>query len=465
MKGILLLLVFGVVFFSKAQDLTFKKGGITDHIKVNDSIDETFAVYLPGNFDMSKKWPVLFVYDMQGRGEKVLRLFSAAAEHEGYVLAASNNIHDSLSISKNVLISHRMFNSVFSLFPIKKERTYAGGVSGGARFASLLPTFIKDVKGVISAGSSLPNSDILSIHKPYHFIGIVGNEDYNYSKMLANNKTLNKLKFPNQVLIFDGGEQWPNKEYVIKALQIFTFSAMASGNMAKNDSLIRRAYQKNLIAVNTLVNANKSLRAEHLLVEMISVYASHQNIDSLKLIRKKLRKTKLFRSQYRNHNAVFLKETLIKEDYGYYLEEDILTYNFNNLGWWTYQMEVLGKYEKSSNPYEQQMAKRLCGYVNALIEDNIDGLKAEKGIDLEALNLLYMLKTITAPKDYTSYLRVISNSAKMEDFGTALFYLEELLKNGFTNKKELYSLKDTGLLRITPEYKEIIVKYLDTSSK
>ena len=72
-----------------------------------------------------------------------------------------------------------------------------------------------------------------------------------------------------------------------------------------------------------------------------------------------------------------------------------------------------------------------------------------------------MLKTITDPTDYDYYLKVISLSAKKEDFGTAIFYLEEVLKRGYKDKERLYSLDHTALLRITPEYNKVIEKYLD----
>ena len=48
----------------------------------------------------------------------------------------------------------------------------------------------------------------------------------------------------------------------------------------------------------------------------------------------------------------------------------------------------------------------------------------------------------------------------MEDYGTALFYLEELLKNGYTDKSELYELENTALFRITPEFNMLVEKYL-----
>ena len=95
-----------------------------------------------------------------------------------------------------------------------------------------------------------------------------------------------------------------------------------------------------------------------------------------------------------------------------------------------------------------------------MIEDNIDIEEAQTSVNGEAVIFLWMLKTITDPLNYSYYLKIISDSAKYEDFGTALFYLEELLKNGYKDKTELYSLENTALLRITPEFNNIVEKYL-----
>ena len=123
-------------------------------------------------------------------------------------------------------------------------------------------------------------------------------------------------------------------------------------------------------------------------------------------------------------------------------------------------MEELKKYDNSKILAEREMGKRLLGYVNALIEDNIDIVNGGSQVDQEVLSLLWMLKTITEPEDYSYYLKIITDSAKIEDYGTSLFYLEELLKNGYTDKAELYSLEGTALLRITSEFNEIVAKYL-----
>ncbi|MFH6602048.1 alpha/beta hydrolase [Maribacter algicola] len=460
MKRILFVLALGSFICASAQQIALKKGVITDAVSVLDTVAESFALYLPTNFDTSKKWPVVFVFDMKGRGRQALGVFKEAAEEQGYILASSNNVSDSLSLTDNMLVSSRMFNSVYNMLPAQMNRTYVAGFSGGGRFSSLIPTFIKTVKGVISCGSAISTTEVLSDKNPFHFIGIVGNLDYSYPDLISLEETLDRLKFPNQLLVFEGGHEWPPKEQLSKALELFTLGAMADNIVARDTTFIHRSYKKNLGEAGQFVTKNKPLLADRAILDMIDVYRPFISVDSLKENRKTLKKNKFYRSHTRSQNSIFFKESLIKDDYDYYLEEDIMHYNFNNLGWWKYQMEELEKYDKSQNVFERQMGVRLRGYINALVADNIDLLKVEPNLDLDALNFLYMLKTIIDPKNAEGYLKVISISAQIEDYGTALFYLEELLKTGYDNRSALYEIENTALLRITPEYNKVVEKYL-----
>lgn len=456
----MILLFLGTVYMAKAQQFTLKKGAVIDSIAVQDSIPESFSLFLPTSFDMEKNWPIVFVFDMDGRGKQAIRMYMEAAENQGYVLVSSNNVSDTLSTSQNILITGRMFNTVVKLFPIHKNRTYTSGLGTGAQFASVLPLFVKGITGVISCGSAYPNLEVLNAGQSFHWIGIVGKEDYAYTEMLATKGVLDKLKIPNNLMVFDGGREWPSTIYMKKAMEIFTLSAMAKGDIDSDNGYIDRSYTNNLTELNGLLNTNKLLQADNLLDVALSAYRLHKETDSLKNIKKQLRKNKDFKAMQRDENNTMLMESFIKEDYLYSLEEDVATYNYNNLGWWLYQMGELKKYEKSKLVAERQMGKRLLGFINAIIDEDISLQGVEKQIDQEALSLLWMLKTITAPKEYDNYLNVITNSAKEGDFGTALFYLEELLKNGYTDKVRLYKLDHTALLRITPEFNQIVEKYL-----
>ena len=460
MKKLLLVLTLSISFLSTAQQLTLRKGAIMESIAVNDTVAENFALYLPTKFEASKSWPVIFVYDMQGRGEQVLRMLSSAAEKNNYILAASNNVNDSLSLTQNVLISKRMFNTVFTLFKIQKDRVYTAGFDGGARIASVMPTFMNQITGVISCGSTVGNKEILSNKNPFHFVGVVGVEDFNYPEMAKMEKLFDIMKFPNQTLVFDGGHKWPSQELLSRAIELFDLSAMAKKVIPVDTSYVEKSYDRRILEVNELISNNRAVQAYNELGEVMEVYRHFKNVDSLKASRKVLKRGTAYKTQKRSLNTWLFKESLIKDDYDYYLEEDILTYNYNNLGWWNYQMGELKKYKNSKYIFQRQMGVRLEGYLNALIADNIDLIVLDTPIDEEALNFLWMLKTIISPDDFSNYLKVISWNAKVEDYGTALYYLEELLKKGYTNTDELYALENTALFRITPAFNTLVAKYL-----
>ncbi|MEP2238245.1 MAG: alpha/beta hydrolase [Maribacter sp.] len=460
MKKILLFAFVLISWTSFAQELRLLRGAITENLIVNDSVSETYSLYLPTDFEVNKPWPVVFVMDLDGKGKAAVSMLINAAEKEGYVLASSNNISDSLSIAENVLVANRMFNSVFNTIPTAKNRTYTAGFSSGAMFASILPTFVREIKGVISIGASVGNVEILSVKQPFQFIGLVNRSDYNFTDMYNTRQILNKLKFPNELLVFDGDRNLPEKEVIAKAFRMLTLTSMAKGHLQRNDSLINASYNEFLVDVNASVSKQKPLLATYQMLDMEKIFYPLMKLDSLKASQKVLRRSTSYRQANRSQNSYFLKESFTKEDYSYYLEEDIISYNYANLGWWNYQMDELSKLDKSTNLFERQMSARLRGYINALVSDNIDFIAEDEKVDWEALNLLNMIKTITAPTEHEGYLNVISASSKMEDYGTALFYLEELLKTGYSDKQKLYSIEHTSLFRIMPEFNEMIEKYL-----
>ena len=88
MKNILLLtfvLISSVVY---SQELRLLRGAITENLAVNDTVNETYSLYLPSNFEINRPWPVAFVMDLKGKGKAAVSMLINAAEQEGYVLAA-----------------------------------------------------------------------------------------------------------------------------------------------------------------------------------------------------------------------------------------------------------------------------------------------------------------------------------------------------------------------------------------
>ena len=145
MKKIILFLFLGAGLWGNSQQMTLKKGIVIDSIPVKDSISESYSLFLPTSFQMDRNWPILLVFDMEGKGKRAVRMFQEAAEKQGYILAAPNNVNDSLSTSQNILVTGRMFNDIIRLLPIHKNRSYSAGFDSGARFASVLPIFVKAI--------------------------------------------------------------------------------------------------------------------------------------------------------------------------------------------------------------------------------------------------------------------------------------------------------------------------------
>ncbi len=197
-----------------------------------------------------------------------------------------------------------------------------------------------------------------------------------------------------------------------------------------------------------------------MVVEAESLFEDLADTDWLRWKRKTLRGERGYKDQKRDWERVVLNERILIDDYIFYLDDDVLNFNLNNLGWWNNQMEKIKKFKASPKKEEQLSGLRLEGFVNALIADYIAVSAMGPKPDDDALIFLYMLKTITAPAEEENYLKVISLTAKYSDFGTANFYLEELLKNGYKDADRLYNLPHTGLLRISPEYNSIIARYL-----
>ncbi|MFS4416702.1 alpha/beta hydrolase [Maribacter sp. 2307ULW6-5] len=457
--AILLFLFCALPFGLMAQEVTLSKGAITEGLVVNDSLKETFSVFLPKAFDTERAWPIVFVMDLKGKGRQALSMFTAAAEQEGFVLVAPDHLSDSLSLSQNVLVTNRLFNRVATLLPIEKSGVYTAGFDDGARFASVLPTFINRIKGVIAVNASMATTEVLNPKNPFHFVGVVSPESYNYTNLLNEKAVMKGMKMPHHLVLHKEDGMLPDPKTLGQALKIAALQQKKRGAAGRDEAYVRRAYEEMLDRANMFFTNNEPLLAENVLENMEDLFKGFKDTDALRSTYRTLRRSKSYRIQMRRQESYMLNESFTREDYSYYLEEDIMTYNFKNLGWWQFQMEELDKLEKAPEVQKKRLARRLRGYVNALIDDNMELLASEKELDTDALLFTYMLKTITEPQNPEFYLKVISNSSRVEDYGTALFYLEELLKKGYREKERIYALENAALFRVTPEFNELMDTY------
>ena len=203
------------------------------------------------------------------------------------------------------------------------------------------------------------------------------------------------------------------------------------------------------------------MNADALLDLMEEKYKSFISLTEIRTKQDQLARSRNYTQQKREQQVITEKEARLMDDFIFYLEEDIRTANFENLGWWNYQKNQLDSLAQRNNA-EAKMALRLKDFINEYVWIKRRDLK-KKRTPLESKLVANMIQTIFDPHAYEAYRNIISLSAQDSDFPTAYFYLEEMLKHGYTNIENLYNIEGTLGLRLTPQYNEIIEKYLGTS--
>ena len=444
------------------QEMRLRKGSLMDSLPMRDTVASKISLYLPLEFESDRKWPLLFICTTDGDMPQTMRYFQQAAESNGFILAASSALSDSIPLTEKVLYFSESLKLLDGLLPLSPQQIYVGGYDGGAQFAALLPNMVRSIGGVLSIASSPPNMELVRTGSPYHYVAVLGRADYRYAEMEDALALLDTKRIPNQILYHEEGAQWPEPALLNRAVSMLKLMGMSGGQIPRDSLFIRDQYGYYLEAAREFRSRGDFILAYNR-VESREVFDRLTQAGELRDLERDLRRDNGYKTQRRAASNIHFREQILQADYDFYLEEDVLSFNLDNLGWWRYQMETIGQYKESPKREDQLLGRRLDGYVNALVDDYIQIARGGEQPDDAALVLLYMLKTLTQPEAVENYLSVISLTSKFGDFGTSLFYLEELLKKGYSDQQRLYSLEHTGLLRISPEFNALVAKYLKES--
>lgn len=461
----LLLAVFTVFTFTSlsAQEYRIIKGGVTDSLSIASGGTDTYALYTPSNYNSGQKWPVIFVFDPKGRGATTANLFRAAAEAQKYLIASSNIDLKSKPIDSIIKTATAMMNTVLNSFPVDPEMVYTAGMGEGAQVASALPLIYKQMAGVMAIGNSFVNPDYIDKSNPYMFIGLAGNKDYMVYEMEDYLKFYDNLNFTTDVYYFDGKEdEWPTTAVVSNAMSGFTLEAIKNGSRAKDQEFIQKLYEDEIAYTETLRRSRNYYEAFGKLERMEEKYEDFGFEEDIEERKKTVKRTDGFKSQRRDFRQAISFEKQQQEEYEYLLVNDIMTVNFQNIGWWAYQVDELEKLQKSSNDAKSNMAYRLLGYLDFLSKREFDSIiKSNASIDTKIF--ISVLRTAISKNDPEAYLKIISLAGSDGDYETALLYLEDLLKTGYDNMEALYNIDGALDLQFSPEYNKIIEKYLGES--
>lgn len=248
-----------------AQTDRFFPGEIVERVVSLSDSTQSYALYLPSNYNTDTSWPVLIVMDPGGRAVLALRLFQPAAERHGYVVLSSYNTRSNQTGEPNVVALRAMLGDIEQIIAVDVRRLYLAGFSGTARMGWLFADrLVGHVAGLIGFGGGQPDGALLALFDPetsFGFFGGAGTADFNYEEMRALDKWLDRVDLPHRFQYFDGPHSWPPEELCSEAIDWMQLQAMKTGLMPRDDAWLEETFGRRLEQARALEESGEAYEA------------------------------------------------------------------------------------------------------------------------------------------------------------------------------------------------------------
>ena len=458
----ILILLFTFIFqFGNAQEIELPLGKIVDSIPTADTTASNFAIYLPQNFNQKEQWPVIFVFDHEGRGRATTQLFRTVAEEQSYIIASSNLNLKQDSLKNNLDKVAPFINQVDGMLSIDRKQVYVAGLSAGGQLATALPFLYNNVSGVLAVENAWINTEYLNINNKFMFSALACDSNNSMFVLEEIENYLDSKNFPTEINYYTCEEdvEWPDVDVIRNAVAGFTLNAMKEGKRTKDLNLVKSLFDAEVEYAEVLRRTRNYYQAFEKLKQIEDKYEDFDiDVDLRDQIRN-IRRNKAFKEQRRDYRNVAASEEAKQEEYIYYMETDVVTSNFENVGWWAAQVEDLKKNEEKFSGPKQKMASRLQGFLDNLSKNYYDGYVNSQATPRSKV-FVSVLRTIFDKEDPEAYLNIIKIAGHDGDHETALLYLEDLLKTGFDDMEALYDIEGILDLKLSKTYNEKIREYL-----
>jgi hypothetical protein len=207
---------------------------------------QSYALYLPSSYTTAKRWPIIYLFDPGGRGERPVALYKDIAKTHGFILAGSNNSRNYSGDQAKAVNS--IWQDTQLRLSLDEHRAYASGFSGGARVAGAMALggASGQIAGVIAHGAGYPNGKAQSKDAlPYFFA--VGDQDFNWPEVVNIRRERGEQGSPYRVRVYPGKHQWAPAAVMEEAMQYMNLKAMQAGTLAPDAAFIGRLYEKSKV--------------------------------------------------------------------------------------------------------------------------------------------------------------------------------------------------------------------------
>ncbi len=392
-------------------------------IKVKADTTQTYVLYLPPQYSDDGSFPVIFAFDSQGEGGKVVKWLLPAARRYGYVIAGSMNFKNRVGNLDYILSS--LMNDLFSRLKVNTNRLYAVGFSGGGRVAATLAAEDTRFRGVLSMSAGVDFTMIRN--KNLCAAATAGLGDFNYWEVVKNSPQFaQNAQVPFWYAVFDGGHEYPPQQFARLSLLWFEANAMKKGIEPKNKSLIKEIKQ----VWDTIIDTSKTIGQQVWAYQSAGKFL--QGLKSTRKYQKHL--SKLVESgQYKQYlaeqNRIYGMEVYLQQQYFQALKS-------KNLAWWNNEISVLNKkIQQEKDPLYRGMYKRLKAFIS-IVCFSLSRDMIQKGFYDEARRIveIYQLDDPQNPDVYFYWACLYANSNEQD---SARWAIKKAFELGFNNYRRL----------------------------
>ncbi len=210
------------------------RGQVVDRRAVSDTT-QRYALYLPSQYEPSRRWPVLLVMDPRGRARVGMELFRDPAEVRGWIVLSSYNTVSDSTNEPDVRAVNAMLGEAQRLLAVDTSRIYLAGFSGTARLAWLFALGLRGhVAGILGFGAGLPNGLPLDRVAPlagpgFAFFGGAGTEGFNYDEVEELASQLPRLGIRTRIATYPGPHAWAPPDVAARGVAWLDLQAMRAG--------------------------------------------------------------------------------------------------------------------------------------------------------------------------------------------------------------------------------------------
>ncbi len=359
-----ILFVYQISTFGQAA----RPGEIIDSVFCDHKPDQSYALYLPKNYNPSLEWPSIFVFEPAARGPLALKKYIAAAEELGYIVLASNN---SKNGSWDLVFdaADAMFVDAFAKYSIDVDRVYTSGFSGGSRSASAIAALTGKIDGIIACGAGFSINDQYQLKKgsDVYYAAIVGDQDMNFLEHRRLHERLNQDEITNILIVFNGGHRWPDSQHILEALYWIEHQRFKDNRVVSKKFHSDSLYNMIKSRADSLVRSGDLLTAVETYEQLHRDFIGTNYEKSIKPEIENLKGKKEYKKELRRADRTYKRETEFRET----MSEAFTELYFTNLrkdsmkgmAWWRSQIKGFKSKARHKDILVSNMGKRMLNMI------------------------------------------------------------------------------------------------------